>query len=188
MSDRHAATPPFAIEIAPEIGAVPASVEAFQAALKAERDNVLAELQASLHEQNEAYRHALRSELHPSTKRNCKKALLLVLPPGSRPASQRRCNASSNNGAWLGTRCLAPAVNRIRANCSTKSKPWLTRPPALKTSTKGSQRLYKTRPAPNAATAVHCRRSCRAYRSRSMCRKKNGSAPAARPWCASVKT
>lgn len=63
MSDRHAATPPFAIEIAPEIGAVPASVEAFQAALKAERDNVLAELQASLHEQNEAYRHALRSEL-----------------------------------------------------------------------------------------------------------------------------
>lgn len=63
MSERHAATPPFAIEIAPEIGAVPASVEAFQAALKAERDNVLAELQASLHEQNEAYRHALRSEL-----------------------------------------------------------------------------------------------------------------------------
>src|SRR5690554_368957 len=63
MSDRHAATPPFAMEIAPEIGAVPASVEAFQAALQAERDNVLAELQASLHEQNEAYRHALRSEL-----------------------------------------------------------------------------------------------------------------------------
>src|SRR5690606_8616283 len=63
MSDRHADTPPFAIEIAPENGAVPASVEAFQAALKAERDNVLAELQASLHEQNEAYRHALRSEL-----------------------------------------------------------------------------------------------------------------------------
>src|SRR5690606_21874962 len=59
MSDRHAATPPFAMEIAPEIGAVPASVEAFQAALKAERDNVLAELQASLQEQNEAYRHAL---------------------------------------------------------------------------------------------------------------------------------
>lgn len=51
MSDRHAAIPPSSIEIASEIaseiGAVPTSFEAFQAALKAEREKTLAELRAT---------------------------------------------------------------------------------------------------------------------------------------------
>ncbi|MCK9506481.1 MAG: IS66 family transposase [Porticoccaceae bacterium] len=48
MSEKHAAAPLSLTEVAAQIGALPRSVEAFQAALRAEREKVLAELRPNL--------------------------------------------------------------------------------------------------------------------------------------------
>lgn len=62
MSDRHAATSPSPTENASEIGALPTSVEAFQAALQAERQRMAVEFNAQWHAQIALERQALEAE------------------------------------------------------------------------------------------------------------------------------
>ncbi len=63
MSENHATAPPSLTEVAAQIGALPSSVEAFQTALRAEREKVLAELRPHL-EREIATQVAAQVELH----------------------------------------------------------------------------------------------------------------------------
>ncbi len=89
MSDRPAATPSFPPEHSPEIGAVPTSVEAFQAALKAEREKTLAELRATLQAQNETHLHALRSAMQSEFERKLQEGIAAGVATGVAEAVQR---------------------------------------------------------------------------------------------------
>lgn len=89
MPDRHAATPPSSIEIASEIGAVPTSFEAFQAALEAEREKTLAELRATLQAANEAHLHALRSAMQSEFEKKLQEGIAAGVATGVAQAVQR---------------------------------------------------------------------------------------------------